>query len=313
MDAHADLDAMALFVEIVAQGSLSAAGRALGLPKATVSRRLAAMERRLGAPLLRRSTRALTLTDFGRRHHARIAPVVAEARAAQAEAMAQHATPAGLLRIGAPVAYGRKVLAPRLCCFLDAHPAVRLDLRLSDVRANLIADGFDLLVRMGALEDSDLVARSLGDVSMAVVAAPAWVAVHGTPATPAELASKPAVVTRPDLDLWTLGGTTVRVRWRVSTGDMSVTVDAARAGLGCALVPRFMVEDDLRAGRLRAILADRPPPSTRMTALHARSATASPAIRALLGHLAAGRGRTAAAHGSGNGRSKLGGTAVARR
>ena len=173
MDQTEALADMALFVHIVERGSLSAAGRALGLPKASVSRRLAAMERRAGAPLLNRSTRALSPTDLGRRFFDRVAPIVRDAALAQAELLAEKGAPTGLIRIAASVGYGRAVIAPKLFTFLAAHRAVRIDLRLSDARINLVADGFDLAIRMGDLDDSDLMARRLASVPMRLVAAPA--------------------------------------------------------------------------------------------------------------------------------------------
>jgi DNA-binding transcriptional LysR family regulator len=117
------------------------------------------MEHRMGAPLLRRSTRALSLTDTGRRYFERIRPIVRDAELAQAEALAEHATPSGTLKIAAPVAHGQHVLAPKLFAFHQRYPAVRLELCLSDELVNVIADGFDLVIRLGRLDDSDLLSR----------------------------------------------------------------------------------------------------------------------------------------------------------
>ena len=285
LDALAD---MTLFVEIVDRGSLSAAGRALGLPKASVSRRLSLLEQGLGAPLLHRSTRALSLTDFGRRCYNRAAPIVRDARLAQAEAMAETAEPSGLLRVTATLAYGRACLAPALWRFLALWPAVRVDLRLSDARVNLVEEGLDLAIRMGALEDSTLVSRRLARVPMRLAATPGYLAAHGVPQDVEALSRHRAVLTRPDLDHWRVGETAVRLNWAISTGDMTVTRDAAVAGLGIALLPGFLSDPEIALGRLVAVLPEAVLPAVDVTALSPPAVAPSPALRALLDHLAAG-------------------------
>lgn len=282
MDQLIDFDGMALFVKVVEYGSLSAAGRAVGMPKATVSRQIALLEQRLGAPLLHRSTRALSLTDVGRRYFTRILPIVRDAELAQVEAMAGHAAPSGLLRVSATVAYGQLVIAPRLFRFLERHSAVNIDLRLSDERVNLVAGGYDLAIRMGVLDDSELISRKLDTVPMVLVAAPAYVDAHGAPRRAEDLSRHRAIVTRIDIDHWNIGEETVRIVWRMSTGNMFVTRDAVRAGLGIALVPLFLVAHELAQGSLLRLLPDHPLPETQVTAVYARSVTPSLALKALL-------------------------------
>ncbi len=162
---------MALFARIVEKGSLSAAGRALGLSKATVSRQLAELEARLGTPLLTRSTRALSLTDSGRHLFDRVQPIVQEAQRAHTELVERQAVPSGLLRVSVSEAYGQTVIAPRLVRLLDVYPAVRIDLTLSDERVTLVAGGFDLAICMGEIEDSDWLRRTLTDMPLVIVAA----------------------------------------------------------------------------------------------------------------------------------------------
>lgn len=282
-----DLSGLAMFVRIVEEGSLSAAGRALGLPKATISRNLALLESRLGAPLLIRSTRALSLTDAGRRFFERVQPIVRDAQEATAEVMSDSATPSGLLRVSASVAYGQAAIAPRLIAFMKAHPAVRVDLHLDDGRVNLASDGFDLAVRMGPIEDSELIHRKLADIAMVIVGAPSWLKAHGVPQTAADLANHTAIVTRPDIVRWRIAGEVVRVPWRMSTGNMLVTRDVAREGLGLALVPEFLVQRDLAEGALVRVLPDLPIPSTQATALYAKATRQSVALKALLKDLLA--------------------------
>ncbi|WNG19769.1 LysR family transcriptional regulator [Cystobacter fuscus] len=285
MDQLIDFEGMALFVKVVEHGSLSAAGRAVGIPKATVSRQLALLEQRLGAPLLHRSTRALSLTDVGRRYFTRIRPIVRDAELAQVEVMAGHAAPSGLLRVSATVAYGQLVIAPRLFRFLERHSAVNIDLRLSDERVNLVAGGYDLAIRMGVLDDSELISRKLDTVPMVLVAAPAYVDVHGMPRRAEDLSRHRAIVTRIDIDHWNIGEETVRIVWRMSTGNMFVTRDAVRAGLGIALVPLFLVSHELDQGALLRLLPDQPLPETQVNAVYARSVTPSLALKALLDSL----------------------------
>jgi DNA-binding transcriptional LysR family regulator len=249
-----DLSGMLLFVKIVECGSLSAAGRLLGLPKATISRQLALMEHRMGAPLLRRSTRALSLTDTGRRYFERIRPIVRDAELAQAEALAEHATPSGTLKIAAPVAYGQHVVAPKLFAFHQRYPAVRLELCLSDELVNVIADGFDLVIRLGRLDGSDLLSRQLERIDMRLVASPDYLKRAGTPRTVAELANHRGILTRADLDHWAIDNQSVRVLWHICTGNMLVTHDAVCAGLGIAMVPGFMADVLVAKGRLVRIL-----------------------------------------------------------
>lgn len=179
-----DLNAMALFVTVVRAGGFSAAARTLDLPKSRISRQITALEQRLGVRLLRRSTRALSLTEAYFRY---CGAVVEAAEAADAEALAMAGAPAGLLRITATVDLGRTVLAGALCAYLQEYPRVRIDLNLTDDRVNLVREGFDLAVRMGELADSELTARRLGGFRKVVCASPAYLARRGTPQRPADL------------------------------------------------------------------------------------------------------------------------------
>lgn len=284
---------MALFVRIVESGSLSAAGRALAMPKATISRRLGLLEQRLGAPLLRRSTRALTTTDFGQRYFERAQPIVHEALQAQSEAEAEHTEPSGLVRVSAPNSFGQAVLAPKMFEFLNQHPAVRIDLKLSDERQPIVAGGFDLAIRMGALDDSDLVARRLATVAMRLVASPGYLAKNGEPQTAAELAHHVAVLTRADLDQWHIGDQTVRMRWGFSTGSMMLTRDAVTCGLGIGLLPAFLAEEAIRSGTLTELLIDQPLVGGDVNALWPRNRTPSLAVSTLVNYLATGFQSTA--------------------
>src|SRR5260370_2316121 len=232
MPREVDLAGMALFVRIVEHGSLSAAGRSVGLPKATVSRRLAVLERSIGTALLKRSSRALSLTDAGQRYFGRVQPTVREAEAEQSEIETANSAPSGTLRVLAPASIGETIIAPRLIEFLEKNPHVRVDLHFSDDRANLIADGFDLDIRTGTLTDSELVSRRLTAISRAIVAAPSYLAAHGTPATVPDLDRHTAILVRKHFDHWTIGGQTVPGSWPMSTLHHTLTPPPAPPGLG---------------------------------------------------------------------------------
>ena len=254
MAGNVGLDGMALFVRIVEEGSLTAAGRALGLPKATVSRRLVQLETSVGTLLVARSTRALSVTDAGRRFFERVQPIVHEAEAAQSEIMSANTEPSGILRITAPVIFGEVVVAPGLVQFLQRYPKIQADLHFSDELVNIVAEGFDLAIRMGQIEDSDLIGRRLTEVSMVLVASPSYLEAHGVPEKVQDLRDHTAVLTQKKFDHWIVGAETVRLRWRMSTGSMVITRNAVRDGLGIARVPEFFVARDLAEGTLRRVL-----------------------------------------------------------
>ena len=180
-----------------------------------------------------------------------------------------------------------------LCEYLEAYPAVRIDLHLTDERVNLVREGFDVAVRMGALYDSELTARRLGSFRRVICASPAYLARRGVPARPADLQDHDCLILGRGLAGWRfLGGdeggegeTGVRVPWRLSADHIDVVLGAARAGHGIADLPRYAVADDLAAGTLVALLEEHPQPPVPITALYP-AATPSPPLRALLDLLA---------------------------
>lgn len=285
MASQVDISGMVLFVKIVEHGSLSAAGRALSMPKATVSRELQAVESRLGATLLHRSTRALSLTDFGRRYYERVAPIVLEAEQAQAEAMAEHSEPTGLIRISAPVAFGQHVLAPCLFDFLNLYKKVRLDLQLTDEVINIIAGGVDLAIRIGQLQDSGLISRQIRKIERVLVASPSYIKTYGVPKTPEELVSHKIISTRPEINRWVLGGVEVKFTWRFSTGSMTLTKDAAVAGMGIAFMPTFLADECINKHELVQVLADWPMPPVELHALYPKTSSSAVAVRRLIEHI----------------------------
>jgi DNA-binding transcriptional LysR family regulator len=282
----ADLDAMGLFVRIVDHGSLSAAGRALGVPKATLSRRLAELEQTLGAALLRRTTRAHSLTAAGRALYDRVAPLLAEAERAASDIQIASEEPTGLVRVSAAVGFGQILLMPILARFLDDVPKVRVDLSLSDDPVRIVDAGFDLAFRMGALDESDLVSRRLARIERQIVASPAYLAAHGTPKTIADLGRHLALVSDPRRSTWRFdtedGPRDVRVQWHLSAGGMMGLAEAARLGIGIALLPSYVADRLIARRELVALDLGASPTSAYATALFPRSRTPSAAVRRLL-------------------------------
>lgn len=302
-----DLNGMMLFVRVVQAGGFSAAARALDIPKSTISRQIAALELRLGSALLRRNTRGLSLTAVGESYYRRALSAVAEAEAAEAEALELARAPRGLLRITATVGFGQTVLHGILCEYLGAYPDVRLDVHLSDERVNLVRDGFDLAIRMGALDDSELIARRLGRFARVVCASPAYLQRRGRPETPADLAGHDCLIIDRRLAGWQFGAEDgapadgelheVRVPWRLCADNVEVVRTAVRGGHGIANLPRYLVEGDLASGTLVELLARYRQPPVDISAVYPATREPAPPLRALI-DLLIDRLRSPAAAGS---------------
>ncbi|WP_426954451.1 LysR family transcriptional regulator [Muricoccus radiodurans] len=252
------LDGIHTFVAVAEAGSLSAAARRLNLSKSVVSERLVELERVLGTVLVHRTTRNLSLTEDGTaflERASRIAREVAEAAADMAE---RRGTLSGPLRISAPVTFGRMHLGPALYPFVRQHPRIELTLDLDDRRVDVAADGYDAVVRHGEVGDTRLVAWPMAASRRVLVAAPAYLAQHGTPASITELEQHAGIVyTNRGAADWRFvgarGASIVRGRpgLRVNNGDMMR--DAAIAGVGIALLPTFIVGEAIRSGALVSV------------------------------------------------------------
>lgn len=246
---------MAIFARVVSAGSLSAAARELGLSPALVSRRLAALESRLGARLINRTTRSLHLTDDGATYYEACARVLADIEEADATVSAGRVEPRGTLRVALPASFGHQHIAPLIPRFAERYPQIQLALSLSDRTVNLIEEGFDLAVRIAHLEDSSLTARKLAPNRRVVCASPGYLARHGTPRTPDELARHNCLTTTDFAMNWDYKGPdgkpgSVRVTGRYSCDNWEVLREWALAGLGIALkstwdVHRLLVDGSL--------------------------------------------------------------------
>lgn len=249
------LDDLALMVAIADEGSFTAAARALSLPKSTVSRRLAGLETEMRVSLFQRSTRALSLTDEGHQIYALAKPAIEAAQEAARAIETREREVAGRVTLTATAAIGQYLIAPRLPALVARYPALQVELRLTERRLNVVAEGIDLAVRMGALDDSELVARKLTTVSRHLVAAPAYLSKYGTPSHPSDLAGHRAIVTSKSFVRWRFAdGWACEPRWNIAAGNMLVAHQLALAGHGVAMLPDFLMRDDLEQVRLVKVL-----------------------------------------------------------
>lgn len=262
------LDAMSVFSAIVDGGSLSAAGRRLNLPLATVSRKLADLEAHLKTRLLTRSTRRLELTDAGRDYLEACRQILEQVDEAERAAAGAYARVQGRLAVAAPIVFGRLHVVPVAAAFLELHPEVDIQLRLGDRNVNLIEEHVDLALRIGALPDSSLVATPLGSVRRVVCASPAYLERHGTPQSPDELGAHRCISFDglEAAEAWAFSGADgrrhpVRVRSRLTVSTADAAIAAATAGLGLTRVLSYQVADALHDGRLVRVLPAHEPPA----------------------------------------------------
>lgn len=285
------LDEFAIFVRIVEEGSLVRAAQRLRRSAPAVTRALAALEDRLGVRLIDRTTRRMAPTEAGRALYERARAVVADYESAAAGA--REAPVRGLLRIAAPVQFGRRHVAPLAARFLDSHESVEIELLLNDRNVDLIEEGIDVAVRIGALADSSLVARPVGHVRRQWVASPGYLTRHGTPKAPADLARHEALLgTSRGAMEWTFGGrrrgAPPHLAGRLRIDDIETRLRLAREGRGIAQFLSYQVAEDLAAGRLVRLLRSYEPPSLPVQLLTKGRAHRAPKIDAFL-DFAAGR------------------------
>jgi DNA-binding transcriptional LysR family regulator len=256
------LSSMKVFVAVVDAGSFAAAAARLDTSRAMASKQVQKLEEHLGTRLLNRTTRKLSLTGTGREFYERSVQIISDVEEAEQVAGQMTSTPRGMLKVTMPLSYGQHALAGIVAEFARKYPQVTVDISLSDRKVDLVEEGFDLAVRIGAMPESDLIARKIGAVRSVVCAAPSYLAQFGTPAAPEDLAAHACLG-------YTLSGTGAQWRLEGPGGTVVVPVSgpiradngdmlrlAAASGAGIVLQPQFIVGDDLAAGRLVRVLPD---------------------------------------------------------
>ena len=284
-----DLNEVLVFAKVVQAGSFTAAARALGLPKSTVSRKVSQLEASLGARLLQRTTRTLSLTDAGRTYHSYASRIASELEEARQAVTSQEESPRGLLRMTAPLGFA--FLGAVVARFMTKYPDVRVELVCSDRLVDLVDEAFDLAIRAGRLADSSLIARSLCGVRSYLVASPVYLEKHGKPRTPADLERHDGLLFAPSTarGTWRLENkgklADVAPRPRYVANDIDLLHDAAVAGLGIALLPTPGVSASLKTGKLKRVLPSWPSPETPVHAVYPSTRHLSMKVRAMIDHL----------------------------
>lgn len=286
------LSGFVLFATVVEAGSFTAAAAELGLSKSAVSKALTRLEARLGARLINRTTRRLSLTEAGQSFHAHCLRILDEAAAAEAAVGRLQSAPSGTLRLNGPVTFGTMYLAPLLPAFMRRYPELRVEAVFNDRQVDLVEEGFDLAVRIGHLSGASLVARKLCDERYAVVAAPAYWDRRGRPERPAELARHNCLsyAYLSTGDLWRFEGPdgleSVRVAGTLRSNNGEVLRFAALAGEGVALMPRFMCWRDVAEGRLEIGLRGWNPPPLGVYAVYPEARQRPAKLRVFMDFLA---------------------------
>ena len=278
-----EIEDIQAFVTVAEAGGLTPAAHRLGVSKSIVSRRLARLEKSLGTTLLTRTTRGTSLTEAGATFHEHAARIAGEADAAR-DALSPDGAVRGRLRVAAPLSFGATHFAPVLAELAARYPELEIQASFSDRLVDLVAEGFDAAIRLGVLDDSNLVARRIATFGGNLVASPAYLDRHGTPRTPDELLSH-ATINRIN-DEWPLlhegRVITVRPRARFTADNGAALVPAALAGLGIALLPQFLIAEHLASGALVAIMSDYPMPEAGVYVVRPPGGSASCKVRVLI-------------------------------
>ncbi len=295
-----DLNDLAYFVKVVDFQGFAPAARALGLQKSKLSRRIAALEDRLGVRLIQRSTRTFVVTDIGRSYYEHCVAMLVEAEAAQEAIDSIRSEPVGLIRVACHPGLIAYRMGAAIAGFMSANPKVEIQLKAFSRPVDIIREGFDVVIRTGAPEvvSAQLVMRKLGEVSQCLVAAPALMAGRTRPAIPSDLAAFPAIAIGNNL----ANGGADPVEWqlvhadgpqaclpthpRFLSDDLAALRMAALAGIGVAQMPNLMIEQDLADGQLEAVLPGWSSPHINVYAVCPSGRGLLPAIRAVIDHLA---------------------------
>ncbi|MEM9761672.1 MAG: LysR family transcriptional regulator [Pseudomonadota bacterium] len=292
---------MRCFIHVVDHGSVTRAAETMSIAPSAVSRRIKELEHRLGVQLLARTTRRMKLTDAGQTFYDRSLRILADLEEAEGEVSDASRALYGPLRLAAPLDFGTQHLAPILNQFVEEHDGLTLDLELSDRMADLVGEGFDLALRIGALRDSSLIARKLGEIGMHAVASPGFLRGREMPLRPEDMGDWPALVYSGSerADIWRFrrpdgeeGSVQMTVRLRANNGG--VLAKAAEDGLGVTLQPAFVAAAGIDSGRLVELMPDHEWPTLNLYAVYPQTRHLSAKARALIDFLklrfSAGRG-----------------------
>lgn len=282
------IDAMQAFVAVADLQGFAPAARKLGLSPSAITRLVAGLEERVGARLLQRTTRSVTLTDVGERYLERARRILSDVEEAEASAQAERMQPSGRLVISAPLVFGRLHVGPLLSAYLKQYPEVSAELRLSDRMVNLVDEGVDLAVRIGHLADSSVVARNVGDMRRLMVASPRYLKKRGTPMRPSDLAAHEIIQSTgtSSLSEWRFveNGRQVRVPLtsRYATNSVDAAILHAEHDGGLAMVLAYQAADALKKNRLKIVLADYEPPAMPIHLVYPTSRLLSAKVRAFI-------------------------------
>lgn len=286
------LNAMAIFVRVIERGSFSAVARELQTTQPTISKVLGALESELGGKLISRSTRQLSLTDEGQRYYNHCRQILAAVDAAEHSFQSGKESVAGPLRIGSSVSFGRLHIASRLAGFLEQYPQVQVDLQLNDHPQDLVAEGLDVTLRIGELRDSGLIARPIGTTHRVTIASPAYLARHPLPQTPHDLAAHNcllfSLLSSQNQWIYEKDGArhSVRIKGNAQSNNSEAVREMVLAGLGIALSPLWLFYDDLKAGRVLALLTDYTPLALPIHAVLAPNRRQSARVKAFVDYMA---------------------------
>ena len=286
-----DLEAWAIFAAVAEHRSFSGAADAIGLSKATVSKAVSRLEAHLGQSLFHRTSRRLALTEVGRMLAERASRMVAEAQGAEELARDAASAPVGRVRMAAPMSFGISNVSPLIAEFLTAHPGIEIELHLSDARVDIVAEGFDVALRIADLPDSSLRARRLCTVAAHLVASPDYLAKHGTPTHPAQLGEHRLLGYTNLTGPWRFRGpggaeVSVKAEGPLSANSGDALVPALVAGLGIARLPAFILDEALTSGKVVPILPEWMPAGVALHLLTPPSALRPARVAALIAFLA---------------------------
>jgi len=249
------VDELSVFIAVAETGSFAEAGKRLGRDPSVLSRRMSQLEKRLGVQLLSRTTRSVALTEVGMIYLRRVRSAVDEIASAEQEASNSAASPQGLLRVSLPIAFGRLWIAPLLPGFLRDYPSIRIEAR-SDRYVDVVAEGYDVAIRVGTLRDSSLTARKIASYRSLLVASPTYLEQHGAPLQPEDLAQHACLgfTNNPSWPDWQFGRKTVRVSGPLVGDNSEALLSAAIDGLGIILAPDWLAGAAIKEGKLLEVL-----------------------------------------------------------